>query len=255
MAALATGEAAPSARDRHRVRRVLLVVGIILALLAAAFTIYASVYYHADERAQAACVADGTVAINDTADALVFGDPQTARAGFIFYPGAKVQAEAYAPLMRTLADKGFLCVIEKMPCNLAFFRIDAAQQAIGAYPQVTRWFVGGHSLGGAMASMWAAGNSTKIDGIVFLGSYPAADLSTTSLRALSLYGSEDGVLNRASYANAAASRPASWTEQVIEGGNHAGFGDYGAQEGDGTATISAQQQQQMTADALAAFME
>ncbi len=36
--------------------------------------------------------------------------------------------------------------------------------------------------------------------------------------------------------------PAQYQESVIEGGNHAGFGSYGAQSGDGTASISAEEQ-------------
>ena len=92
-------------------------------------------------------------------------------------------------------------------------------------------------------------------GIVFLGSYPASDLSSTDLAALSIYGSQDGVLNRGNYESAYSHLPANASEIIIDGGNHAGFGDYGTQSGDGEATISRGEQQRITADAIATFME
>ena len=41
----------------------------------------------------------------------------------------------------------------------------------------------------------------------------------------------------------------------IEGGNHAQFGNYGPQKGDLPATISAQDQQAQTVEAIANFLE
>lgn len=242
-------------RRRSRARVVLIVLAAIVAALAIAFFAYVGDYSHADSTAMAACVSDDQVPVAQTGNRIAFGNPDTASVGFVFYPGAKVQAESYAPLMRALASKGCFCVIDAMPFNLALFDIDAAGRTLDAYPQVSRWYVGGHSLGGAMVSQWAAKNAGRIEGIVFLGSYPAADLSGTNLKALSLYGSNDGVLNRTSYDKAASQRPVDWTEMVIEGGNHAGFGDYGVQRGDGVATIPAAEQQEQTAGAIIAWME
>ena len=72
--------------------------------------------------------------------------------------------------------------------------------------------------------------------------------------AFGIYVSEDGVLNREKYEADRANLPQDTTETVIDGGCHAGFGSYGAQKGDGTPAISAEEQQQQTADALAAGM-
>lgn len=105
-----------------------------------------------------------------------------------------------------------------------------------------------------MASIWAASHTDTIAGIIFFASYPAADLSKTDLRALSIYGSNDTVLNRSSYDQSAPSRPDAFDEQVLEGGNHAGFGDYGNQAGDGEATISSDDQQAQAADAAVSFI-
>ena len=117
------------------------------------------------------------------------------------------------------------------------------------------YYVGGHSLGGAMAGSFAAGHAEELDGLVLLASYATSDLSESGLAVLSAYGSEDGVLNRESYAKNYGHLPADTQELVIAGGNHAQFGDYGAQAGDGTAQISAEEQQALTAEAIAALAQ
>lgn len=45
-----------------------------------------------------------------------------------------------------------------------------------------------------------------------------------------------------------------YTKQVIKGGNHAQFGNYGLQKGDGQATISRKAQQQATAQAVRQYL-
>lgn len=89
---------------------------------------------------------------------------------------------------------------------------------------------------------------------IYVSDYYHADLTDSSLRVYSTYGSEDGVLNREKYEADRTNLPQDTTETVIDGGCHAGFGSYGAQKGDGTPTISAEEQQRQTADALAAGM-
>ena len=89
---------------------------------------------------------------------------------------------------------------------------------------------------------------------VYISDYYHADLTDSGLRVYSTYGSEDGVLNREKYEADRINLPQDTTETVIDGGCHAGFGSYGAQKGDGAPVISAEEQQQQTADALAAWM-
>lgn len=72
--------------------------------------------------------------------------------------------------------------------------------------------------------------------------------------AFGVYVSEDGVLNREKYEADRTNLPQDTTETIIDGDCHAGFGSYGAQKGDGTPTISAEEQQRQTADALAAWI-
>lgn len=169
-------------------------------------------------------------------------------AGVILYPGAKVDPHAYAPLAEKLAERGYLCVIAKIPFNLAFFGIDAAAGIMDSYPQTNSRWIAGHSLGGAAAAQYTAKHADALEGIAFLASYPASDLSGTGLHALSTYGSQDLVLNRESLTENAGKLPADTKTFVIEGGNHAGFGAYGPQKGDGEAAISADEQQEAFVD-------
>ena len=136
--------------------------------------------------------------------------------------------------------------------HLAFGDPNAAVGVRADFPDVGAWWVGGHSLGGSMAAQYAvdhAGDGT-LDGLVLLGSYSASDLSSTNLGAISLYGSNDQVLNRAKLEDNADLLPKGAETVEIEGGNHAGFGAYGPQSGDGEASITPAEQQSQTADAI-----
>ena len=105
-----------------------------------------------------------------------------------------------------------------------------------------------------MASNYAAAHSEDFDGLILLAAYSTKDLTGTTLRVLSVYGSEDGVMNRESYEKNRANLPADTTEVVLDGGCHAQFGSYGPQDGDGVPTISGEEQIRQTAEAIAAFV-
>lgn len=175
--------------------------------------------------------------------------------GFIFYPGGKVEAIAYEPLLKALASERMLCVLVEMPFNLAVFDMNAAEGIPEQFPAVTNWYLGGHFLGGSMAASYLSKHTTDYKGLILLGSYSTANLSETGLSVLSVYGSEDKVLNKENYEADKANLPTDFTEIVIEGGCHAYFGMYGAQDGDGTPTISNEAQIKATVDAVTAFLE
>ncbi|MBI5031454.1 MAG: alpha/beta hydrolase [Chloroflexi bacterium] len=163
--------------------------------------------------------------------------------GFIFYPGGLVDYRAYAPAAKSIAAQGYLVVIVPMPFNLAFFDANRANDVIAKYPAIKRWAIGGHSLGGVAAAMFVKNHPDAVQAIAFWASYPNTpdDLSQSKIAALSIYGTKDGAVDRIT-----ASRnllPTSTQYVVIEGGNHAQFGYYGIQSGDGVATISREEQQ------------
>ena len=239
---------------KKRTRIILSVCLTVLLVIEIGGYAYVSDYYHADETALEA-MAYQTDSVQTEQDGNVtWFVPENPVAGLIFYPGGKVEYTAYAPLLRACAENGILCALVQMPGNLAVLDANAADGLQQKYPEVTTWYIAGHSLGGAMASNYAAAHSEDFDGLILLAAYSTKDLTGTTLRVLSVYGSEDGVMNRESYEKNRANLPADTTEVVLDGGCHAQFGSYGPQDGDGVPTISGEEQIRQTAEAIAAFV-
>ncbi|SEW43805.1 alpha/beta fold hydrolase [[Clostridium] fimetarium] len=232
------------------------VIAIILVFcLTGAFFIYTANYYHATAEAVEAMTDKRIVTITYKDDMIIFSpEVDSKKVGLIFYPGAKVEYISYAPLMTKLAQKGVTCVLIKMPFNLAVFNVNAANKAINELSSITTWYISGHSLGGAMASTYAANNADKLSGIILLGAYPSSDLSKTNLKFLTMYGSNDNVLNKNKLSETKSNAPSNSLYFEIEGGNHAGYGNYGDQKGDGTATISADEQQNIVTEKIVGFI-
>lgn len=160
--------------------------------------------------------------------------------GFIFYPGGKVSEGAYSLLAKDIAEEGYLVVIVPMPLELAIFSPNKAEKVIERYSDIDTWAIGGHSLGGVMASKFASENS-KIKGLALYASYPSGDeLKDSDIEVVSIYGTEDGVADLEKVKDATLSKNSAFFE--IKGGNHAQFGSYGEQEGDNKATISSKEQ-------------
>ena len=230
----------------------ILITGFVIALVFAAGTIYINDYYKADEA--------GIKNFNyETVEKAKLDNGFTAfvpkdeiKAGFVFYPGAKVEYTSYAPLLEECANKGILCIVVKMPCNLAFLGMNKALNAIDLYPDVEKWYIGGHSLGGSMAASCASANPDTFEGVILLASYSTSNLDGLSV--LSVYGDQDGVLNAEKYEKNKANLPSDFIEYVINGGNHAYFGMYGKQSGDGEATITNVEQITLTADYIVNFI-
>lgn len=186
-------------------------------------------------------------------DTLVFS-PDDPKAGLIFYPGGKVEYTAYAPLMQAFAEEGILCVLVKMPGNLAVLDQNAADGLQAEFPNITDWYIGGHSLGGSMAASYVSKHTKDYQGLILLAAYSTADLSDSGLTVFSLYGTEDQVLGMDAYQKYYDNLPDDLIETVIEGGSHAQFGAYGPQKGDGTPTISAAEQLRAVIDCCCPVM-
>ena len=154
-----------------------------------------------------------------------------------------------ASLMHALAERDVLCVLTDMPLRLAVMDMNAADGVAEKYPEVSRWCIGGHSLGGAMAASYAAGHAEEVDGLALLAAYSAQALPE-DMPVVSVYGTADQVLDWGKYEASRVNLPADAQEIAIPGGNHAQFGSYGAQNGDGEATITPQAQWAATAEAL-----
>ena len=227
---------------------------LVLAILVAACAIYLGDYYRADMDAIEAFAPASTIEMQTLEDNTIVFIPDDAAAGMIFYPGGKVEYTAYIPLMKALASEGVLCALVEMPFNLAVFDVNAADGIQEQYPEIECWYIGGHSLGGSMAASYLADHMDDYDGLVLLGSYATADLSDTDLAVLSVYGSEDKVMNREKYEANKSNLPTGFSEIVIDGGCHAYFGMYGAQDGDGTPSITSGEQIALTAKKILALI-
>ena len=240
-------------KKKNRSRWALFLVAVILVLAAAA-GVYLMDYYHASEAAlNELDDPDESVEILREDDRIIFV-PEHPLAGMVFYPGGKVEYESYTPLMKSLAEHGILCVLTHMPGNLAVLDQNAADGIPEIFPEITKWYLAGHSLGGTIAGIYLADHPDEYDGLILLASYSTADLSGTDLKVLSIYGSEDGVMNREAYNKNLAMLPPNVEEVVIQGGCHAFFGDYGEQEGDGMPTITQQEQQHHTVNEIVDFI-
>jgi len=179
-----------------------------------------------------------------------------ASTGFIFYPGGRVEEDAYAPILHEIASQGFLVVNVSMPFDLAVFGISKADQVIAAHPEISTWVIGGHSLGGVMAIEYTADNLDKIDGVALWASYPAESTSfaESGIQVISISGARDGLSTPDKIANSAPQLPADTIWLSIKGGNHAQFGDYGPQSGDLFPEISPEEQKDLVTKAMVEFL-
>ena len=157
--------------------------------------------------------------------------------------------------MQRIAKEGYTCFLMQMPFNLAVFDQNAAKRPISEYKDIDSWYLSGHSLGGAMASIYTSKNIDKVKGLILLGAYPAADLSEYDVDMISIYGSEDKILIKDSFEKNKAYGPENSKYVEIKGGNHAYYGNYGEQENDGIPTITAKKQQDLTIERILEFMD
>lgn len=212
--------------------------------------------YKPQERALQSMESGQHIEVKENLEYIVFESKDMSNGkGIIFYPGGSVDEESYAPLMYALAEEGYLCAIARMPFYLAVLDVNAADDILEELGTDTEWYIAGHSLGGSMAAAYAEDNGDKIKGVILLASYSTNDLKDDDLRVLSIYGSEDGILNMERYNKHTANLPEDFREVVLMGGNHSNFGYYGLQEGDGVAGMTAEVQQERTLRAIADFVK
>jgi len=231
-------------RKTKRIRIAIIVTVSLFLLIFGGFYIYTLDYYRADQEAKDVIELSDNVEIDNKLTIFYPNNDNQTNVGLIFYPGGKVEAAAYAPLLESLAQNGITCVLIEMPFNLAVFNINAADKIYNEFPDITSWYISGHSLGGAMASSYVDKHRSKLDGLILLGAYPIND---SELPTLVIYGGEDVNLDLTKIANVK-------DKIEITGGNHAYFGNYGEQAGDGRASITRTEQQAITVQAIIEFI-
>jgi predicted alpha/beta-hydrolase family hydrolase len=176
----------------------------------------------------------------------------------VFICGSGIAAEAYAPLLRPVAEDGFPVFVVKLPYRFAPLEshkraaVGRARRVIAAHSEVRHWVIAGHSLGGALAARMAGVDSAALSAMVLVATtHPKDDdLSFLSIPVTKIYASNDGVARRDRVlANRGLLPPhTKWVE--IAGGNHSQFGRYGLQLFDGMASISREEQEALTRSAI-----
>ena len=237
------------------IKRILFGLVLVVVLAVLGFVIWAETPLGPAPEALAALESDSNVTVT-TGDFIIF-EPANLKpvTGFIFYPGGRVDYRSYAAPLPEIAAQGYLVILLPVNLNLAFFDVNAGDPVFAAHPEIQQWAVGGHSLGGVASALFAKDHLSLVDGIIFWASYPADDsLKNSSLSVLSIYGTND-MAGMEQFSETSTLLPSSTEYVVLDGGNHAQFGDYGLQPGDKQATISRTEQQTQVVNAVVKFLE
>lgn len=232
-------------------KRVVLTLLIFVILVIIGFVLWAETPSQPTEIALQALISGAQVIVTEHSDFITF-EPANQRTstGFIFYPGGRVDYRAYAPVLREIAEQGYFVAVVKVKLNLAIFDTNAADAVIDGNPHIGQWAVGGHSVGGVAAGIYAREHLDVVRAIAFWASYPAdGSFKDSNIPVLSLHGTQDGLASEVDIASARALLPAETKYVTIEGGNHSQFGSYGLQPGDNPATISPDEQWRQVAEA------
>ncbi|WP_253737882.1 alpha/beta hydrolase [Halohasta salina] len=230
---------------RHAKRLVVWIVVALLVVVALA-VIYAGTPYHGTPESIAAAEDDPRVSVDRSSGGYVLqpADRQP-EAAVVFYPGGRVHPDAYVGSLAPLArEANVTVVIPRMPLNLAVVDYGlaeagvadhAADRAMADRPEISEWYVGGHSLGGAMACRYVA-TGAEVEGVLLYASYCDIDLSDRDIAAVSVTGDADGVLDREADDRNRGNLPPSTRVAELAGVNHTQFGTYrGHDEPSGTS--------------------
>lgn len=231
----------------------------VLVIAAVVVVAWAGTPMAADKDKVESVTADPAITVEERPGGYVIKDTNAIgeRTGLVFYPGGHVDPAAYlwtfGPLVKQTNVRVY---ITEMPLHLAVLDPGRAGEIIGTDPLVRVWFIGGHSLGGAMACQFAADNPSRVRGVVLLAGYcPAGEtLNRTAMSLLVLYGSEDTVVTRDRLAMREwAPDDAQFVE--LDGLNHSSFAAYDGQPNDDPATVSARVARQRFVDRLVEWFD
>lgn len=239
-------------RSQSRIKIVLVIVVLLICVLGVGCLGYIMHYYHAVD-VETYLQSDNAVTVSKISSGYFFDGPGVSEA-IIFYPGAKVEETAYAPIMSELAVRGIDCFLVKMPGRLAVLGISKADDIRNMY-SYDKWYMMGHSMGGAMAAEYIKSHEKEFDGLIFLGAYSASDLSNAPFDILSVCGSNDQICTKETRESHASNLPVDSQYVILEGGNHGGFGSYGQQAGDGEPKMDAQRQWEGTVVAIVEYIQ
>lgn len=246
--------------------RVLLwTLAVLMALVLVAGTAFLAwaLNPHRAEPGPLAAAAENPAVVVEHRDSAVAVAPaeEPSGTGVVFYPGARVEADAYvAAWAPVVARTGVTVVLPELRLNLALLDSDRGESAVGTAPDISEWYLGGHSMGGAFAAQHLGTGDGDVEwaGLVLWASYAveSADLADRDdLRVLSVAGGRDGVLTPDEVEERRPNLPGDAVVEVVEGMNHAQFGAYGDQAGDEEPELTDAQAHEALTEITAAFLE
>jgi pimeloyl-ACP methyl ester carboxylesterase len=194
------------------------------------------------------------VTVTESAGGVVLSPARASDQGLVFFAGARVDPAAYADKLSGVAASGITVVIARPTLNFAILEARPLTTWHALAPGVERWAVGGHSLGGVRACMYAADPANAVSALVLFGSYCSVDLSGSGLPVLTLAGENDRLSTPAEIADAAHLLPADAEFVTIPDASHAQFGDYGIQPGDGPQDADDAEVRDAITDAVVALL-
>ncbi|WP_394553139.1 alpha/beta hydrolase [Agromyces sp. MMS24-JH15] len=255
-----------AAGESRRPRRAGRIVGgalagllVVVVLIGVVFLAWAHTLFMGERPAALDAWRDDAVEIRSIgpgpADGFMITPSEPSGDGLVFLPGARVDPAAYLWKLSGVAEaSGLTIVVPKLALNLAFFDTRPIEAYTAYAPEVSNWYAGGHSLGGVRACQLAGADGAAeagVVGVILFGSYCANDLSDSGLTALTLAGEFDGLSTPEDIEASAGNLPDDAVTVLLEGVNHASFGDYGPQPGDGTATVDSDTARDEIATAVA----
>lgn len=228
-------------------KKIIIILATIVCIIVIGCTVYLTTYYHSEDIAYEYLKSTEQVKISKIENGYFF-DGSGKENALIFYPGAKVEENAYSELMYKLAENGIDCFLLELPCKIAFLGAKRAGKIINEY-EYENFYLSGHSLGGVVASTYLENPKENIKGLILLASYPTKKIDD-NVKQISIYGDNDGVLNIDSYNQSKDKWNVESKEFIIKGGNHAGFANYGEQKGDNESTITNEEQINQTVEII-----
>lgn len=169
--------------------------------------------------------------------------------GVIVYPGAYCDIRGYTPVLRQVAAAGYMVVGVSMPFDFAIFAPNRASAVVEAYPEIDKWVLIGHSMGGAMAGRYAHLYPENLDGLLLWDAYPpqSNSLADTALPVMHIHRAKPDGTPPDKFQQMQELFPKSSQWVPIPGGLHMYFGSFdgGSYEEEWEAGIARDRQQRL----------
>ena len=243
----------PAGAKKLRIRRIRITGWTALTALMVtlvSFLAWFHVVLPADRDATLEVFRDERVVFSTHNDTVVLA-PATAQStrGLLYFPGAKVDPYSYLYPFLEVAAGGVTVVIVEPALNMALFDTRDFATLTGSHPAIQDWAIAGHSLGGVRACMLA--NDPQVHTLLLFASFCAEDLTTANLEVIQVLGDADGLIDEVTRLEAQSLLPVGrYLTITIPGANHASFGTYGPQPGDGESSLTDAQMQEITTEVM-----